>query len=232
MAGRFNAASPTPYQRVRTRVAAACDRAGRDPNDIRLVAVSKTFPAARVRELIDCGHALFGENRVQEALAKISEVGSGATWHLVGHLQRNKVSQIVGAFELIHGVDSAALARVIDRKSAVAGLRQAILVQLNLSGESSKFGTTEAELGAILDEIGALPAVELRGLMTIPPPAASPEDSRRWFRRLRELRDREQQRMSRALPDLSMGMTDDFEVAIEEGATLIRVGRAIFGDRV
>ena len=232
MAGRFSAASPTPYQRVRTRVAAACDRAGRDPNDIRLVAVSKTFPAARVRELIDCGHALFGENRVQEALAKISEVGSGATWHLVGHLQRNKVSQIVGVFELIHGVDSAALARVIDRKSAVAGLRQAILVQLNLSGESSKFGTTEAELGAILDEIGVLPAVELRGLMTIPPPAASPEDSRRWFRRLRELRDREQQRMSRARPDLSMGMTDDFEVAIEEGATLIRVGRAIFGDRV
>lgn len=221
----------TALATVRRRIEAACDRAERDPAAVRLVAVSKTFPAARVRALVDCGHTLFGENRVQEALSKIEAVGPGATWHLVGHLQRNKARHAVGRFELIHGVDDEKLARELDRRAEAAAVRQGVLLQVNLSSESSKAGLTPEALPALVETVAGLAHLDLRGLMTIPPPPERPEDSRRWFVALRELRDRLADLPGRPLPELSMGMTDDFEVAVEEGATLVRVGRAIFGER-
>jgi pyridoxal phosphate enzyme (YggS family) len=210
----------------------ACARAGRSPAEVRLVAVSKTFPAEVVRELMACGHDLFGENRVQEALDKIAEVGPGAIWHMVGHLQRNKARHAVGAFELIHSVDSVALAREIDRRAAERGIVQPILLQLNLGAEQSKSGAGAGEVEALARAAAALPALELRGLMAIPPPGPSAAAARGWFAKLRELRDGCARQLGRPLPELSMGMTDDFEVAIEEGATLIRVGRALFGERL
>ena len=150
---------------------------------------------------------------------------------MIGHLQKNKARHVVGAFELIHGVDSVALARELDRRAAARGVTQQILIQLNISVEETKFGVPESDLGSLLDAVAGMPALALQGLMTIPPPAVDPEDSRRWFARLRERRDESASRLGRPLPELSMGMTGDFEVAIEEGATLIRVGRAIFGER-
>jgi hypothetical protein len=224
---RAGAGLPT----VLERIGEACRRARRDPGDVRLVAVSKSFPAGRVRALMEQGQRLFGENRVQEAKAKMAEVGPGATWHLVGTLQRNKARRAVGLFELIHSVDDLELAREIDRRAAAASLRQPILLQVNLSGEATKSGVGEAGFGALLDGIVALPHVEPLGLMTIPPPAASADASRRWFAGLREMRERASRRAGLPLAELSMGMSDDFEVAIEEGATLVRIGRALFGER-
>jgi pyridoxal phosphate enzyme (YggS family) len=215
---------------VRERIERACDRAGRSPAEVRLVAVSKTVAVPALREALEAGQTLFGENRVQEALSKMPEIGPAATWHLVGSLQRNKARHAVGAFELIHSVDDLALARELDRRAGAAGLRQAVLVQLNLAGEATKSGVGESDLWPLVARIDELPHLELRGLMTIPPPA-SPEETRRWFRHLRETRERAEDSLGRALAELSMGMTDDFEVAIEEGATLVRVGRAIFGER-
>lgn len=217
--------------RIHARIAEACSRAGRAPSSVTLVAVSKTMPAQRVRDAMSAGQAVFGENRVQEALGKIPEVGGAARWHLIGHLQRNKARHVVGAFELIHSLDGAGLARELDRRCATAGTAQPVLLQLNLSRESTKHGVGEAGLHALLDTVAELPRLELRGLMTIPPPVDDPEDNRRWFARLRELAERAAGRLGRPLPELSMGMTDDFEVAIEEGATLVRVGRALFGER-
>lgn len=216
---------------VRDRMAAACARAGRTPDSVTLVAVSKTVAAARIRELLACGHQRFGENRVQEALGKMPEVGPAARWDLVGHLQRNKSRHAVGVFELIHSLDSVALARELDRRAELAGRRQAVLIQVNVSGESTKYGVGEDGLVPLAELVARLPHLELRGLMTIPPPVERPEQSRPWFARLRELRDRVQRASGLPLPELSMGMTDDFEVAIEEGATLVRVGRALFGER-
>jgi len=216
---------------VRKRIDDACSRAGRDSESARLIAVSKTFPAERVHQLLACGQRHFGENRVQEALAKIEAVGPGPAWHLIGTLQRNKARHAVGAFDLIHGVDEIKLATELDRRAAASGMSQAILVQLNLSAETTKSGVAEDALWPLLDAIAGLKNLDIRGLMTIPPPAEQAEDARRWFSRLRELRDEASRRTGLGLPELSMGMTDDFEVAVEEGATLVRVGRAIFGER-
>ena len=227
----MNAPSRVALEQVRERIGRACDRVGRDPQSVRLVAVSKTFPADRVRELLDAGQRLFGENRVQEALSKISEVGPGAVWHFVGALQRNKARHAVGVFELIHGVDGLKLAAELDRRAAAAGLRQSILVQLNLAREATKSGVSTEELWPLIDGIAEMGNLDLRGLMTVPPPVDDPEASRGSFAHLRELRDRAAERLGRPLPELSMGMTDDFDVAVEEGATLVRVGRAIFGER-
>ena len=218
-------------QMVRDRIAVACARAGRDPASVRLVAVSKTVPVAGVAEAMAAGQSLFGENRVQEALAKMAEAGPEATWHLVGHLQKNKARQAVGAFALVHGLDDHELAIELDRRAAARSMTQPVLVQANLSGEASKHGSDEDGLMPLLTAVAQLPHLDLRGLMIIPPPVDDPELSRPWFRRVRELRDRAASRLARPLPELSMGMTDDFEVAIEEGATLVRVGRAIFGER-
>jgi pyridoxal phosphate enzyme (YggS family) len=221
----------THLREVQARIAAACSRVGRDPATVTLVAVSKTVPAPALREVLEAGQLVFGENRVQEALAKMEEVGPPARWHLVGHLQRNKARQAVGRFELLHGVDDLELAREIDRRAQAAGLRQAILLQVNLAGESSKSGVGEAALFELLDGVAALAHVELRGLMALPPPVERAEDSRHWFARLRELGEMAAGRLGQPLPELSMGMTDDFEIAVEEGATLVRVGRALFGER-
>ena len=216
---------------VQARIADACARSGRDPAEVRLVAVSKTVPAERVRELLAAGHSLLGENRVQEALTKMEQVGRGATWHLVGHLQRNKARHAVGSFELIHSVDNAALAEELDRRAAAREILQGILIQVNLSQEATKHGVEQEALAALIDRVARLEHLDLQGLTTIPPPVERPEQNRGWFARLREVREREAARTGRPLPELSMGMTDDFEVAVEEGATLVRVGRAIFGER-
>ena len=219
-------------QSVRDRIAAACARAGRSPGSVRLIAVSKTVPVAGVAEALAAGQTLFGENRVQEALAKMAEAGPEAVWHLIGHLQKNKARHAVGAFALIHGLDDRELAFELDRRAAARSMAQPVLVQANLSGEVSKCGSDEDGLMPLLTAVAGLPHLDLRGLMIIPPPVDDPELSRPWFRRLRELRDRAAWLLARPLPELSMGMTDDFEIAIEEGATLVRVGRAIFGERM
>ena len=216
---------------VSERIAGACARAHRDPASVRLVAVSKTIPAAVVREAIAAGQRLFGENRVQEALPKIVEAGAGASWHLVGHLQKNKARHAVGVFDLIHGVDDLELAVELDRRAAARSTTQPVLVQANLADEQTKHGEGEAGLLPLIAAVAALSHLDLRGLMIIPPPVDAPERSRPWFGRLRSLRDLAAARLGRPLPELSMGMSDDFEVAIEEGATLVRVGRAIFGER-
>lgn len=218
-------------ERVRRRIVTACERAGRDAASVRLVAVTKTVPLAGVTEALQAGQDLFGENRVQEALEKIAGAGPSARWHLIGHLQKNKAKHAVGAFELIHGVDDRELALAIERRAAERGITQPVLVQANLADEPTKSGAGEAELAPLLDAVAGLPHLALRGLMIIPPPVEDPERARPWFRRLRELRDRSASRLALPLPELSMGMTDDFEVAVEEGATLVRVGRAIFGER-
>ena len=219
-------------QDVRRRIDEACARAGRDAASVTLVAIAKTFPADRVRDLLACGQSLFGESRVQEALEKIPAVGEGARWHLVGHLQRNKARHAVGVFELIHSVDSEALARELDRRAAAAGIRQAILLQVNVSGEESKHGVPESGAEGLLETVSGLEHLDPRGLMTIPPWSEDPERSRPWLVRLRELRDRLRGPTGLDLPELSMGMTDDFEVAVEEGATLVRIGTALFGKRL
>jgi hypothetical protein len=195
------------------------------------VAVTKTMEAERVRELVRGGHDLLGENRVQEALKKIEAVGPGARWHLVGHLQRNKARHAVGTFELIHSVDDRELAIELDRRAAARGIVQPVLVQLNLSGEETKSGADESAALPLVESVLRLEHLDLSGLMTIPPPFDDPERSRPYFARLRDLRDRAETVLGARLPELSMGMTDDFEVAIEEGATLVRVGRALFGER-
>jgi pyridoxal phosphate enzyme (YggS family) len=212
-------------------MAAACARSGRDPSSVRLVAVTKTVPAAVVREALASGHDLFGENRVQEALAKIPEAGGTARWHMIGHLQKNKARHAVGVFECIHSVDGIELGREIDKRAAAAGIRQAVLVQVNLSEEKTKSGVEEAALFPLLEGLVGLPNLDVRGFMTIPPPVEDAEENRRWFAVLRKTRERAEREFGLPFPELSMGMTDDFEVAIEEGATLVRVGRAIFGER-
>jgi hypothetical protein len=210
---------------VRARIDAACVRAHRSPGDITLVGVSKTQSASAVAAAFDAGLRDFGENRVQEAAQKIQELrslGVAPRWHLIGHLQRNKVGAAVNLFDILHSVDSERVAEAID---AQADHRVRVLLEVNVAGEASKFGVAPADVPALAERIGRLPHIELLGLMTVAPQVDNPEDVRPVFRQLRELRD------AVGLPELSMGMTDDFEVAIEEGSTLVRVGRAIFGAR-
>jgi PLP dependent protein len=213
----------------------AAARAGKPPDTVRLVAVTKTIGTEKIREAMDAGLRIFGENRVQEAREKIlnlkSQISYGdVKWHLIGHLQRNKAKYAVGLFDLIHSVDSAALADELQRQTEKAGLMQKILVEVKLSDEETKHGVPEKELELLLEHICALKGLLLEGLMTIPPFFSDPEEARPYFKRLRELRDA-MQKKGFHLPELSMGMSNDFEVAIEEGATLVRVGTAIFGGR-
>ena len=221
----------TTFERVQQRIDAACDRSGRARGSVVLVAVSKTFPPQRVRALFDIGHLDFGENRVQEALAKMGDVGPGPRWHMIGTLQRNKARHVVGRFALVHSVDGVDLARELDRRASASGTVQPVLVQINHSGEATKSGVLPGDLPVLVDTVLECAALDLRGFMSIPPPTDRPEDARPWFAALRELRDREATRTGHSLPELSMGMSDDFEVAVEEGATLVRVGRALFGER-
>ncbi len=216
---------------VRTRIAAACARAGRSPESVRLVAVSKTYGPDAVRAAAAAGQRLFGENRVQEAAAKIPECPGHLEWHLVGHLQGNKAAQAARLFDWIHSVDSLQLLETLDRHAAEAGRRLQILLQINVSGERAKSGLAPEAAPAVLARANELPHLQVRGLMTIPPLAEDPETSRPVFRALRDLRDRWAAELEMDLEDLSMGMTHDLEVAIEEGATFVRVGTGLFGER-
>ena len=217
---------------VRGRMAEAARKAGRGVNEIELIAVSKAHPPEAVQEALAAGQILFGENRVQEARAKMPLVSSRARWHFIGHLQKNKVRQALPVFELLHGIDSVQIARDMQRIAEEDGQRPRVLLEVNVAGEGSKFGFKPAALEAELETlIAEVPRLEIAGLMAIPPFSPKAEDSRRYFVALRELRDGLQNRLRVGLPELSMGMSGDYEVAIEEGATLIRVGTAIFGER-
>lgn len=219
-------------QEIRARMDAAALRVGRDPASITLVAVSKTHPAGRVRAALDAGQVVFGENRIQEALPKIEELaGTPARWHLIGHVQGNKARQAAGKFELIHSVDSVALIAELNRRAEAAGVVQKILLQINVSGEESKFGVAPSGIERLLDALELAQNLSCEGLMTIPPLAENAEASRPHFKFLRELYESIPADAPFARKHLSMGMSDDFEVAIEEGATLVRVGTAIFGSR-
>ena len=219
---------------VGRRIAAAAGRAGRPPASVRLTAVSKTFGADRVREAAQAGQRAFGENRVQEALDKIPQLpGLDLEWHLIGHLQSNKARKAAAAFAWIESIDSVDLLRRVDQAAVEAGTRPNVLIQVDLAHEAAKHGADERDVPAIVAAALAARAVQLRGLMVLPPFPTDPEDSRPWFVKLRTLRDGLVAGgvPAERLADLSMGMSHDFEVAIEEGATMVRVGTAIFGSR-
>ena len=218
-------------QRVREQITAAAAKTGRSIDDIVLVAISKTHPAEKVREAIDAGQTLFGESRVQEARAKIPELPSNLRWHFVGHLQKNKIRHALPLFELIHGIDSLELAQDTNRIAEGEGLHPRVLIEVNVAGEGSKFGFEPERLRGEMESLLALPRLSILGLMCIPPIADEAEASRKYFVNLRKLRDRLQTEFHVDLAQLSMGMTQDYAVAVEEGATLVRVGTAIFGER-
>ena len=218
-------------ERVREQIASAAANSGRSADDVELVAITKTHPAEKVREAIEAGQTLFGESRVQEARAKITELPSNLRWHFVGHLQKNKIRHALPLFEMIHSVDSLGLAQDINRIAEEQGVHPRVLLEVNVAGEGSKFGfapdTLREQMGTLLE----LPRLSIEGLMCIPPLAMESEDSRRFFVQVRELRDSLEKEFNMKLPQLSMGMTQDFPIGIVEGATLVRVGTAIFGER-
>jgi len=216
--------------RVQDRIRAAASRVGRDASSVTLVAVSKTVPVEVIRLALSAGVTILGENRVQEAREKIAALAGQATWHLVGHLQTNKAKLAVRLFDLIHSLDSLKLAEVLDRHAEQAGKPVRCLVEVNLGGEESKSGTREDDVRPLLEAAASLPHLAIEGLMAIPPYLPDPEQIRPYFRCLRSLRDRLAGE-GFPLAELSMGMTHDFEVAIEEGATMVRIGTAIFGPR-
>jgi len=216
---------------VQERIRTACDRAGRAVDSVALLAVAKTHSADAVQALAACGVRLFGENKVQEAKAKIPLCSSRLRWHLIGHLQTNKVRDAVALFEMIQSVDSLRLAQEINQRAEQAAKQMPILLEVNLAGEASKFGYAPDQLRAELRELNALPRLEIHGLMTVPPWSPVPERVRPYFRQLREFPAQCEDQLGAPLPELSMGMTGDFEVAIEEGATLVRIGTALFGQR-
>ena len=218
-------------ERVREQIAQAAAKAGRDVKDVELVAIAKTHPVEKVREAVEGGQTLFGESRVQEARAKITELSSNLRWHFVGHLQKNKVRQALPLFEMIHSVDSFALAQDINRIAEEEGLYPRVLLEVNVAGEGSKFGFAPDDLREQMEMLLALPRLSIDGLMCIPPLALESEDSRKFFVQVRELRDSLEKEFNMKLPQLSMGMTQDFPIGIQEGATLVRVGTAIFGER-
>ena len=221
-------------ERVRERIVAACRRSGRQPADVKLIAISKTFPAERIREAYEAGLREFGENRVQEADAKRPALADlTITWHLVGHLQTNKAKSARELFHWIHSVDSSRLAEKLDKAAVCSGERLPVLLEVNLGEELSKSGVRETQIVLLAEQVSRLANLEIRGLMVIPPFSEEAEQSRPYFRRLRELAGKLEAAglAGVSMPELSMGMSHDFEVAIEEGATMIRVGTAIFGER-
>lgn len=219
---------------IRERIAAAARSAGRDPSSVLLVAVSKTFPIEAVREAYAAGQRDFGENRVQDGLQKIAvSTDLKIRWHLLGHLQTNKVRKAAPAFATIHSVDSVELLQKIDAAAAEEGRAPELLIQVDLAGEATKFGVPPGDVPRLFDAAAVCRAARVTGLMTLPPVPDSPEDARPWFRKLRDLRD---EWLAAGVPaamlkELSMGMSADFEVAIQEGSTMVRVGTAIFGSR-
>ncbi len=218
-------------QAIRDRITAAAQSCSRDPASVELLAVSKTFPVEAIREAVDAGQLLFGENKVQEILAKAPQLPANLQWHLIGHLQSNKVRKVLPHAKAIHSIGSLDLARDVDRIAGELGLFPQVYIEVNLAAESSKHGFSAEQLRASLEALYALKRLEIQGLMCIPPFDADPTKSRPYFTHLRELRDELEQRSGSPLPRLSMGMSHDFDIAIEEGATIVRVGSAIFGER-
>lgn len=220
--------------KVRMAVAEAAKRAGRDPAEVRLVAVSKTRPVKEIRRAIAAGQLDFGENYAQELRDKMKEIAEpGVRWHFIGHLQKNKVKYVAGKVAEMHSLDGADLARELSRRAEGSGAVLPVFIEVNLGGEETKSGVDEDDVEGLLDEAKGLAGLEVVGLMTMPPYFADPEESRPYYRRLRELRDgiRQKRGAPEMLPHLSMGLSHDFEVAVEEGATRVRVGTAIFGER-
>ncbi len=217
---------------VRGRITEAERRSGRPAGSTTLVGVVKTLPAEVIAEAVELGLRDLGENRVQEAeLHQRVVPRSAARWHMIGHLQRNKAGKVLEMFDLVHGVDTLELGATLSRRAVDAGARVRVLAEANVSGETSKFGAAPEAVPALLEGLCALPGIELVGLMTVGAPVEDAEHARAGFARLRELRDRAETRLGRRLPELSMGMSGDFVVAVEEGATLVRVGTALFGAR-
>lgn len=216
---------------IREKTAKAASEAGRRPEDIRLVAVSKTHPAEKIREAFQGGQLVFGESRVQEALPKLDALPDELEWHFIGHLQTNKIRKVVDRFALFHGVDNTNLALQMNRIAGELGATANVLLEVNVSGEESKFGFDPEALRGALDQLLPLPFLRILGLMTMAPYSDNPEDARPFFAKLRELRDRLSAETGHPFADLSMGMSGDFEQGIAEGATIVRVGSAIFGER-
>jgi pyridoxal phosphate enzyme (YggS family) len=216
---------------IRTRIAAACARTSRPVDSVQLMAVSKTHPPESVDAVIELGLTLFGENRVQEAKAKIPQCSGRATWHMIGHLQSNKVRDTVDLFSMVEGVDSLRIAQELSKRAGQADKSMPILLEVNVGGEASKSGFQPDTMLAELKEIQTLPHLQIQGVMTVPPWKPTPEQVRPFFRKAAGLKERCEELLGEALPHLSMGMSDDFEVAIEEGATIVRVGTALFGAR-
>lgn len=218
---------------IRKRISEAAYRVGRDPSTVKLLAATKAVPVAKIKEAISCRLNLFGENYVQEARAKIEEIGHAVSWHFIGRLQTNKAKYAVRLFDLIHSLDNENLALELDRRAAAVPRIMPVLIEVNLSGEASKAGLTPDDLLPFIEKIAVLPGLSISGLMTMPPFFVDAEKARPYFRRLKELRDEIQARRIPGLylEELSMGMTGDFEVAIEEEATIVRIGTALFGPR-
>lgn len=215
---------------VRARIDEAAQRAGRSGDDVRLIAVTKGFDASRVNAAIESGVTDIGENRVQEAAAKRADVHPGVNWHLVGHLQTNKAKTAALIFDAVHSLDSERVARALAQHRPLEAQPLAVLIEVELTGIAGRTGVPEGGAETLARAVAGLPGVHLLGLMTIAPPSGA-DSARACFRRLRELRDRLEHRSGWALPELSMGMSGDYEVAVEEAATMVRIGRAIFGDR-
>ena len=212
------------------KIKLAAERVGRKEESVKLVAVTKTVDVSKIKEAIRAGIKIIGENRVQEAREKFKDIGKEVEWHLIGHLQTNKVKYIFDIFSLIHSVDSLSLAEEIQKRAENKGLETDILIEVNLSGEKTKFGILPEKAINFVKDISRFKNINIMGLMTIPPFSESPEDSRKYFKMLRMLRD-DIQREGIEMKELSMGMSNDFEVAVEEGATMVRIGTAIFGER-
>ncbi len=220
-------------RRIRERISAAALRSGRDPKSVRLMAVTKTVSDDRIQSAIEAGIEIIGENYVQEAKRKIELMGKRAEWHLIGHLQTNKAKYAVRLFDMIHSVNRLSLAEELNRRAAAAGTVCRVLIEVNLGGEDSKSGAPPGEAPVLIRTVAAMPNLSIRGLMTMAPWYDDPEKARPCFAGLRALRDRvaAENIPNVTLQELSMGMTDDFEVAVEEGSTIVRIGRAIFGER-
>jgi hypothetical protein len=218
-------------EKIQQRIRTVCNRCGREPESVILLVVTKSQPPEMIRAAADCGQILFGENKVQEAKAKIPLCPGRLRWHFIGHLQSNKCRDAVELFEMVQSVDSLPLAQEISKRAGQAAKTMPILLEVNVASEASKFGYLPERLLAELEEINALPRIEIHGLMTVPPWSDEPEKVRPHFQRLRELKLECEQILGVPLPHLSMGMSGDFEKAIEEGATMVRIGTALFGPR-
>jgi pyridoxal phosphate enzyme (YggS family) len=218
---------------TKQRIAAAALKCGRDPDSIKLLAVTKTIPTEYIIKAIDAGITMLGENYVQEARDKIAAIGSRGQWHMIGHLQTNKAKYVVTLFDYVHSVDRMELAQELDKRAGLINRKLNVLIEVNVSGEKSKSGIPADDAPALIKQIAGLENLAMRGLMTMAPYSNNPENARPYFSALRNLRDNISRQQISGIPmeELSMGMTDDFEVAIEEGATIIRIGRAIFGKR-